>query len=44
VDPSFTIGTLRVLAEYERPDSPFIVVAEREEETVRVRTRVMGTD
>jgi predicted nuclease of predicted toxin-antitoxin system len=44
IDPSFTIGTLRVLAEYERPDSPFIVVAEREKETVRVRTRIIGND
>lgn len=41
IDPVFTIGTLRVLAEHERPTAPFIVVAEREQQTVHVRTRTV---
>jgi len=44
IDPEFTTGTLRVLVEHEQPELPFIVVAEREEETVRVRTRTIGND
>ncbi len=43
IDPAFTIGTLRVLAGHDRPDAPFIVVAEREQETVHVRTRTIST-
>ena len=42
IDPEFTIGTLRVLSEYERPEFPFIVVAEREKQKVSVRVRTIG--
>jgi len=42
IDPEFTIGTLRVLSEYERPELPFIVVAEREKQRVSVRVRTIG--
>jgi len=42
IDPAFTIETLRVLSEYDRPDPPFIVVAERQERRVRVRVRTLG--
>lgn len=44
IDPDFTIGTLEVLIEHERPASPFIVVAKREKDTVRIRTRTIESN
>lgn len=42
IDPQFTIGTLRALSQYERPDPPFIVVAERQKQQVSVRIRTLA--
>jgi len=40
IDPRFTIGTLRVLfSQPELPEHPFIIVAERVREEVRIRIR-----
>lgn len=42
IDPEFTVGTLKVLAKYERPTRPFVVVAERQKQNVRIRIREIG--
>lgn len=39
IDAEFTIGTLQALSEYDRPNRPFIVVAERRKQQVQVRVR-----
>lgn len=40
IDPRFTIGTLRVLfSRSTLPESPFIIVAERAHEEVKIRIR-----
>lgn len=42
IDPRFTIETLQVLFQYDRPDPPFIVVAERQKQQVNVRIRTLS--
>lgn len=41
IDPRFTIEMLQALLQYDRPDPPFIVVAERQEQQVKVRVRTL---
>jgi predicted nuclease of predicted toxin-antitoxin system len=42
IDPRFTIETLQALFQYDRPDPPFIVVAERQKQRVNVRIRTLS--
>jgi hypothetical protein len=41
IDPRFTVETLQALFQYDRPDPPFIVVAERQKQQVKVRVRTL---
>ena len=42
IGPRFTIETLQALSQYDRPDPPFIVGAERQKQRVNVRIRTLS--
>ena len=42
IDPRFTIETLQALFQYDRPDPPFTVGAERQKQRVNVRIRTLS--